>query len=261
MPLEDPLDEAKRILDEARARDVVLRLIGGVAVYLRCPSARRPTLARRYVDIDLVGLSKQSRVLRKLFEEMGYTPRGKFNAMYGDRRLIFNDAEHERRVDVFLDVFEMCHTLDLKSRLHVDGWTMPAADLLATKLQIVEINQKDYQDLVAILLDHEVGSSDREMINGDYLAKVCGGDWGIYKTIMMNLDRLATVVPDFQLGEVAGVVDSRIRSLREKIEAEPKSFRWKMRARIGERAPWYQLPEADKVVIDSRMPGETGKGN
>jgi len=261
LPLEDPLDEAKRVLDEARTRGVVVRLIGGVAVYLRCPSARRPTLARSYVDIDLVGLSKQTRVLRKLFEEMGYASRDKFNAMYGDRRLIFNDPEHQRRVDVFLDVFEMCHTLDLKSRLHVEGWTVPAADLLATKLQIVEINQKDLKDLVAILLDHEVGSSDQEMINGDYLAKLCSRDWGIYKTITMNLDRLANVVPDFQLGQEAVVVNSRISSLKGKIEVEPKSFRWKMRAKIGERAPWYQLPEPDKVVIDSRMPGETGKEN
>ncbi len=255
LPLEDPLEEAKRVLGEAQQSRVVLKLIGGVAVCLRCPSAKRPNLARRYVDIDLVGFSKQSAAIKKLFAQMGYASRDRFNAMYGDRRLIFNDPEHQRRVDVFLDVFEMCHTLNLKERLLFDGWTIPPADMLATKLQIVEINPKDYKDLVAILIDHEVGSSDDGMINGKYLAKVCSADWGMYKTMTMNLERLAGSVPDFQLGEDERVVDVRIKRLQKLIRDEPKSLRWKMRARIGERAPWYQLPEADKEVVDSRMPG------
>ncbi len=262
LPLEDPLEEAKRVLGEARQSQVVLKLIGGVAVYLRCPSAKKPSLARHYVDIDLVGFSKQSAAIRNLFGQMGYDSRDRFNAMYGDRRLIFNDPEHQRRVDVFLDVFEMCHTLNLKERLLIDGLTVPPADMLATKLQIVEINTKDYKDLVAILIDHEVGSSDDGMINGKYLAKVCGSDWGMYKTFTMNLERLAGSVPDFQLGEGGRVVDARIKRLQKMIEDEPKSLKWKMRARIGERAPWYQLPEADKEVVDSRMPGsEPVNGN
>ena len=256
LPLEDPLEEAKRVLAEARRSKIVLKLIGGVAVYLRCPSAKRPNLARRYIDIDLVGLSKQSPAIKKLFVQMGYAARDRFNAMYGDRRLIFNDQENQRRVDVFLDIFEMCHTLNLKERLLIEGSTIPPADILATKLQIVQIDPKDYKDLVAILLDHEVGSSDDGMINGKYLAKVCSADWGIYKTIMMNLGRLAGLMSDFQLGEDDGrMVEARIKNLGKMIEDEPKSLKWRMRARIGERVVWYRLPEADKEVVDSRMPG------
>ena len=262
MPLEDPLEEAKRVLAKAQQDKIVLKLIGGVAVCVRCPSAKRPTLGRRYVDIDLVGLSKQSTPIRRFFSKLGYVPRDRFNAMYGDRRLIFNDTDHNRRVDVFLDVFEMCHTLNLKDRLQLDGLTIPIADMLATKLQIVEVTQKDYKDMMAILLDHEVGSSDEGMINGDYLAKLCGGDWGIYKTMTLNLGRLSEVVPEFQLGQDGEVVKTRIKSLHKMIENEPKSLKWKMRARIGERTPWYRLPEADKEVVDSRMPGtETSIGN
>jgi hypothetical protein len=255
LPLEDPLEEAKRVLGEAEQNKIVLKLIGGVAVCVTCPSARRPTLARRYVDIDLVGLSKQSSSIRHFFDKLGYIPRDRFNAMYGDRRLIFNDPEHQRRVDVFLDVFEMCHTLNLKDRLQLDGPTIPLADMLATKLQIVEVTQKDYKDMMAILLDHEVGSSDERMINGNYLAKLCGADWGIYKTMTMTLGRLSEVLPEFQLGEDGEVVETRIKALQEMIEDEPKSLKWKMRAKIGERTPWYRLPEADKEVVDSRMPG------
>jgi hypothetical protein len=215
----------------------------------------KPNLARRYVDIDLVGLSKQSSAIKKFFAGLGYIPRDKFNAMYGDRRLIFNDPEHQRRVDVFLDVFQMCHNLDLKDRLRLDGWTIPAADLLATKLQIIEINQKDYKDIVAILLDHEIGSSDANMINGEYLAKLCGGDWGIYKTFTTNLGKLSEAMSSIGLDEDRPVVEERIGKLSKMIEDEPKSLKWKLRARVGERTPWYNLPEADKEVIDSRMPG------
>ena len=37
------------------------------------------------------------------------------------------------------------------------------------------------------------------------------------------------------------------------IEDAPKSMGWKMRARMGERVQWYELPEADKEVVDSRV--------
>ena len=255
MPLEDPLEEARRVLGEAKNKSVTLKLIGGIAVRLSCPSSTKPGLARKYVDIDLVGLSKQSSAIKKLFGGLGYIPRDKFNAMYGDRRLIFNDPEHERRVDVFLDVFQMCHNLELKDRLRLDGLAIPPADLLATKLQIVEINQKDYKDIFAILLDHEVGSSDGDTINGQYLAKLCGGDWGIYKTLTINLGKLAGAMASIDVAEGRPVVEERIGKLSKMIEDEPKSLKWKLRARVGERTPWYNLPEADKEVIDSRMPG------
>jgi hypothetical protein len=255
LPLEDPLEEAKRVLREAQQNNIILKLIGGIAVSVRCPSAKRSTLARRYVDIDLVGLSKQSTPITHFFSKLGYVPRDRFNAMYGARRLIFNDTEHQRRVDVFLDVFDMCHTLNLKDRLQQDGITIPLADMLATKLQIVEVTEKDYKDMMAIILDHEVGDSDDGMINGAYLAKLCGADWGIYKTMTMSLGRLTEVLNEFQLGEDGKVVETRVHALSKMIEDEPKSLRWKMRARIGERTPWYRLPEADKEIVDSRMPG------
>lgn len=254
MPLENIFDEAERVLNEAQQRRVTLKLFGGMAIYTSCSSAKRPPLARNYVDIDVMGHSKQSTSIKKMFVDLGYVPRTKFNAMYGDRRLVFNDSDHQRRVDIFLDIFEMCHKFDLKDRLNLNGSTIPPADLLITKLQIVEINQKDLKDLTCILLDHEVADSDGDNINGEYIAKLSANDWGIYKTLTKNLDRLASDVPGFKLGDESKVVDSRITTLKKMIEEEPKTLRWRLRARVGERALWYTLPEADKEVVDSRMP-------
>ncbi len=116
-PLQDIVQEAHRIVDEAEKRGITLRLFGGMAIRFRCPSATHRGLQRKYADIDVMGLSKQSKDIKKLFIDLGYTPRQIFNAMQGNRRLIFNDIEQERRVDIFLDVFEMCHRFDFRNRL------------------------------------------------------------------------------------------------------------------------------------------------
>jgi len=201
------LEEAGRVQDEAEGRGLTLKLFGGVAVYVRCPSARKPPLE---------GYSKPTKGIKKMFPELGYSPRDKFNAMYGDRRLIFNDAEHDRRVDIFLDVFEMCHRFDMKERLGIDGSTISPSDLLVTKLQVVEANEKDFKDITCILIDHEV-RGDGHSIEGEYLAKLCGSDWGIYKTLMMNLDRVAKFVPTLGIDQ-ARMVDERILKLKELIK-------------------------------------------
>jgi hypothetical protein len=253
--LESPTDEAKRIIEVAQQKKIILRLFGGVSFYFRCPSAKHRSLQRNYVDVDFMGHAKQSKEIKQLFEELGYVPRDRFNAMQGYRRLIFNDIEHQRRVDIFLDVFEMCHKFNFKDRLDIDQYTISLADMLATKLQIVEINQKDLKDVVSMFIDHDVGTSDApEMINGAYLAKLCSDDWGIYKTFMMNLDRIAGMINDFELedGE-RKLVSDRVAALKKMIEEAPKSFRWKMRARVVEKVQWYELPEADKEVVDSRI--------
>jgi len=253
--LESPTDEAKRIIEAARQKKITLKLFGGVSFFFRCPSAKHRALQRNYVDIDFMGHAKQSREIKQLFEELGYVPRDRFNAMQGYRRLIFNDIEHQRRVDIFLDVFEMCHKFNFKDRLDVDEYTISLADMLATKLQIVEINQKDLKDVGGMFMDHDVGSEDSpEVINGAYLAKLCSDDWGICKTFVMNLDRVIGMINEYGLEEnEKKVVGERAARLKKMIEDAPKSFRWKMRARVGDKVQWYELPEADKEVVDSRV--------
>jgi hypothetical protein len=244
-PRTDSTEEAIRVLEYAESKGVALRLLGGVAIYLRCPSARRGDLARSHSDIDLVGHERQSAEIRRLFGELGYLPRERFNAMHGGRRLIFNDASQQRRVDVFLDVFEMCHKFDLKRRMEIDRQTIPLADLLATKLQIIHTNEKDVRDIICILVDHEVGDSDaQETINREYLARLCSEEWGIYKTFTMKLAMLGLVAERWEMEEhERKLVIKRIGQLQASIERAPKSLAWRVRAAIGERIRWYELPE------------------
>ncbi len=229
----------------------MLRLLGGVAFYLRCPSARSGSLARSYDDVDFIGHARQSSEIKRLFGELGYVPRERFNAMHGNRRLGFTSPGQQRRVDVFLDVFEMCHKFNLKERMEIDRQTLPLADLLATKLQIVQTNEKDFGDMICLLVDHEVGGTDlHDTVNGEYLARLCGEDWGIYKTFTMKLAMLGIVVETWDLKEPEReLVAKRIGQLSAAIERAPKSIAWKMRAAIGERVRWYELPEEDVGLV------------
>ncbi len=241
----DVIKEATRIIDTGKSQDILLRLLGGVAIGVRCPGAKNPAIAREYPDIDLAGFKKQGRVIRKLFSTLGYSPNDMFNAIRGGSRLMFFDLQNKRRVDLFLDSFEMCHKIDLRDRLTIDPLTIPLADMLATKLQVFQTNEKDIKDIVTILLDHDVGNSDKpDMINGPYLAKLCADDWGVYKTFRMVIGKTLVLIDTFNLTTTQkGTVKARLKQISDLIEAQPKSFSWNMRAKIGEKKAWYKLPE------------------
>jgi len=237
----------------------MLRLFGGMAVRFRCPSATHRSLERKYADIDMMGWKKQSKQIKALFQQdLGYTPREIFNALQGDKRLIFNDLENERRIDIFLDVFEMCHRFDFKDRLAKDKITLPIADLLATKLQVVEITEREYRDIIAMIHDHEITDNDSpDSINGTYLAQLTGDDWGIYKTFSINISNITSALPRYKLDSKDDeLVRKRLEDLQNRFDNAPKSMRWKLRARVGEKAKWYELPEQDKKVVDSRVAKE-----
>ena len=255
VPVTDIVKEAERIIETAEKNQITLRLFGGLAVRFTCPSATHRGLARKYADIDFMGLKKQGRGMKKLFVDLGYVPRDIFNALHGDTRLIFNDIENERRVDIFLDVFEMCHKLNFKDRLSLNKYTIPLADLLATKLQVVEITEREYRDIISLLNDHEISNTDAsETINGKYIAKLSGEDWGIYKTFSVNLANILTSLDHYELSpETMETVRKRIQELTSLMENEPKTLAWKLRARVGEKVQWYELPERDKEVVDSRI--------
>jgi hypothetical protein len=233
-------------------KGITLRLLGGVAVVLRCPSASKAPLSRRYVDIDVIGHRREVGKINQLFKELGYKPRERFNALHGSR-LIFNDMGNQRRVDVFLDVFQMCHKFDFKDRIGREAKTLPISDLLSTKLQIVEINDKDFKDIVSMLLDHEISAGEVEdKVNSTYIAKMCGEDWGIYKTFTTNLGKIPQYTGGIGLEEdQRRRVVERAEALRNAIETTPKTMGWKMRAAVGERKRWYELPEADQEVVES----------
>ena len=247
--MEAPIaDEARRILDEARSRGIVLRLFGGVAVKYHCPSASHRELQRNYPDLDFFGTKKQGRMIRKLLTDLGYEPNQRFNALHGETRLIYDDPANKLSVDVFLEIFKMCHVLPIGKRLILDDFSIPITDLLLTKLQIVEANEKDIRDLIAILSDHEVekavAPSQREVVDAGYVASLCSNDWGLQKTITLTLKKIPPFLSRYGIDPSSEqLIRARIEKLLRAIDEVPKSLKWKLRDAIGEKKRWYDLPE------------------
>src|SRR5207247_4413147 len=97
---------------------------------------------------------------QRFFRDLGYEPHVSFNALNSKERLLFFDEAHGRQVDVFVGSFRMCHQIPLEKRLEVDETSIPLAELLLTKLQVIELNEKTVGDTVAILHDSDLGSED-----------------------------------------------------------------------------------------------------
>jgi hypothetical protein len=239
------VEEGPRLVQVAAADSLVLRLFGGVAIWHRSAPATREALGRDYGDLDYVAHRKRSRDLRELLEREGYVPERTFNAAHGDRRLLYHAPDDSFHIDVFLDQFEMSHTLDFSSRLEIEEPTLPAADLLLAKLQVAEINRKDLSDAAMLLLDHELGDADGAgRLGGTRLDGACGGDWGLFTTVTDNLAKLDELAASLQLGpERAQLLVARSAALRRRLEDAPNSRAWRMRAKVGRRKRWYEVPE------------------
>jgi hypothetical protein len=241
-PLADIVTEAWRVLAAAAERQVPLRLIGGLAIALTAPE--HPLLPRDYKDIDFVTRRGQSPEVARLLEQLGYEGNQRFNAMNGQRRLLFLDGANERKVDVFVGSFQMCHQLPVQERLLVAPHTLPLADLLLTKPQIFALNEKDQRDALTLLFHHPLGEGDDGEINAAWVAELCGRDWGLWRTCTLNLERIRSSLGRYGLtAEQEAVLTARIDELRRRIDAAPKSGKWKFRARLGERMRWYDEPE------------------
>lgn len=239
---------ADELVERARRDRVTLRALGGVAIALRCPSARAPgPLARRYSDLDFATRRGEQKRLAAAMAGSGLEPAARFNAMQGASRLRF-EREDGLHADVFVDTFELCHALPLRDRLAVDDTTLPPADLLLTKLQVACLTSKDVTDAVALLLDHDVIADDRA-ISVPYLTGILAGDWGWWRTVTENLGHLPKLLSALPLTEAQReVVRVRVERLQAEIEAAPKSVRWRLRARVGERRPWRNEPEEVEAV-------------
>jgi len=241
LPVADVIAEAERISAAARAGKVPVKLVGGAAVNLHSPSARQAPLKRKYGDLDFVASSKQQASVQKLFESLGYQGDRRFNTLNGHQRLLYLDGVNGRQIDIFIDRMKMCHVIELADRLGGDDACLTPADLLLSKLQVFEVNMKDLVDSIALLLDHSIADHDDDAINAAYLAQLLAQDWGLYRTLQLNTARVRDAAKELPVP--ADTVNQRLDQLWERVDAHPKSLKWRLRAKVGDRMSWYELPE------------------
>jgi len=245
-PLPDPVDEGRRLVDAAGARGLTMRLLGGVAVCIQSPGGA-PLLPRDIHDVDIAVRRGYRNQVTELAKEMGYAPDQMFNALHGSRRLLFYDEANQRKLDVFIGEFSMCHSIPITDRLARDPLTIPLAELLLTKLQIVELNAKDAHDIFHLLSGLRVGQdSARPAIDPGRFGEVLAADWGWWRTVTGNLAKLPDLLSAQPgLAPPSPRVDAltQAKQLLEVAETVPKGLKWKTRSRVGDRVRWYELPE------------------
>ena len=247
----DPLAEALRVIRVADEQGLEVRLMGGLAFHAMCPewTAR---IDRDGRDIDLATRARDRKTLTDLLIVLGYVPDKRYNALYGHKQLYFVDPAWNRPVDVLIDQLEMCHRFEFKDRLAISDPTLPPAELLLSKLQVVKINRKDILDALALLSEVPLGGDDvgGAAISLARITDLTSNDWGWWRTVTMNLDRLAAFLQsdlkpeDLDFGrETRFEPAAQVADLRAAIDAAPKSTKWKLRDRVGDRMGWYMEPE------------------
>ena len=237
----------QEIMDKSRAYNVTMRVIGSLAFRIKCPDYRYVEYnnGRYLTDMDFIVYGRHIVGVQDLFLENGWSENENVLRMAGDKRRIFYHPEEPIHADVFIDKLRFCHEIDLRGRLEIDPNTISLADLLLEKLQIVEINRKDLVDAMLLLRQHAIAGEDPagDRIDGRYLAKLCAGDWGLWKTTTMNLEKIAMMAGEYLEGDDARDVKTKVEDLSRPIEAYPRSLKWKLRAIPGEKLCWYNKVE------------------
>jgi hypothetical protein len=239
--------EAERILDAAKAAPN-LRLTGSVAVQMRCPRfGRLARNGREIRDIDFAGYKRELKAVQQALGLLGYAEDREVAVVSEGSRAIFEHPESRLHLDVFYDRLDFCHVIPLAGRLEADRRTLPLAELVLGKLQIVKINEKDLADLMALLLEHPLGERDEDAINMARIARLSAEDWGLWRTATFNLEKLGKLVATHDaLGQAERQhLAAQLGALTQRLESEPKPLAWRMRAKLGERVKWYR--DVDEV--------------
>jgi hypothetical protein len=236
---------ARTLIDAGESAGVTLRAMGGVGVWLRTAGAVDAALQRDIADVDLAAPRRARRSIEDTFAAAGLEPERELNALNGDRRQVWWTADGSTHVDVFVGEFAMCHRIDLDPGLASRDPALGAAELLLTKLQVVELNYKDAQDAAALLTTHALADGGADADRALSLPRLCDvltADWGFYTTASDNLERIPEIVGP-HAPAVAATLSARCQELRAVLEAAPKSRAFRLRAKVGRRKRWYEIPE------------------
>jgi len=262
--------EATGLVATAQSQGVYQRIMGSLAAYIH--SMDKPeiistfkSLGRfgegkpNFTDLDLIAYSKQGRQVGQIFKQLGFKPDEMVNGFFGDRRLIFYSPTGAYHVDIFLNKLEFSHTVAFgekpgAGRLELDSPTITLTDLVLEKLQIHEINRKDLIDLIIVFLGHPVSSDGvnaREAVDGDYILKILGDDWGFWYDSVANLNKVKSFAIELMkegklTNEHVSTVNREIAKLVEMANSSSKTKRWEVRSKVGTKKPWYR--EVEEVV-------------
>jgi hypothetical protein len=275
VPTEVFMRESESLVDQAKREGLTLRILGGLAIAMHCKNqadfakklGRTGTgvvAGQEYSDIDFIAYRKHRNNLKEFFSKVGYVKRRATLSSAASERQIYYHPKGWFYVDVFFDQLLVAnHPIDFRGRLELDYPTITATDMLLEKVQMWEaFGVKDLKDCLLLLLAHDVKENvEKEAINASYIAKLLAQDWGFWYTVTTNLQNIKRFVTELdKLGPEAKIapnviseeertdITAKLDTLVAKIEAEPKSFGWKMRSKVGTKKQWYCHVERPDTV-------------
>jgi len=275
IPTEVFMQEAERTVEEANKKGITLRVLGGLGIAIHCKDHRDFAVKlgrvgtgtskhQEYSDIDLVSYRDQREKVKAFFADNGYAKRKTTLSSAASERQIYYHPKGWFQVDVFFDKLLVAnHPIDFKGRLELDYPTVTVTDFLLEKIQIWEaFSAKDLKDCLLLLKAHEVKEKDeKECINTAYIAQILSADWGFWYTATTNLKRIQRFIAELDtMGKEAELdpqqirnadreeMSGKIETLLRAIDDKPKSFGWKMRAKVGTMKKWYNPVERPETV-------------
>jgi len=234
------------LVEKAHEQKATVRVMGQMALRMRVPSATLvPAPSTEGGELlELAARGSQSRQIEQVLVGDGYEPNVRFNTVNGTQRMRFTNAGAGLYVEVFFDALLSYHRLEFGSRLHLEEQTLPLADLLLSQLVNVKAEDVDLRLVACLIHDADLGGSAQPgVIDASHVAGVCADDWGWYKTVTMNLERCLAAAPGLFSGDDLDMVTRRVKRLQQMVEEVPKSLRWQVRARVGDRSRWYEEVE------------------
>jgi hypothetical protein len=260
VPTQIFIDEALTILKVASEAKVALKMLGGLAIKIH--SLNEEEFANRlgrfaepgqeYSDIDFATYYKSREGVKGVLESLGYSKRPSTMSTSASQRQIYFHSKGWFYIDVFWDKLKAAnHPINFRGRLEIDPTSIPLADLLLEKLQIISFSRKDMIDTLLLLKAHAVaGREEPETIGTNRPANVLSRDWGFWYTVTTNLRgvkeyvRTMTVLSPQELSELVAKVDQILST----IDSTPKSLKWKLRAVAGTKKKWYNPVETEETV-------------
>lgn len=251
------IEEALRIVDEGKKRNITLRVMGALAIRIHSSELAefhkglkrlgiRDNPGKEFTDIDVMTLNKHRNQMKPFFQSINYVPdKSEYIVHMWALRHMYHEPKKQLHVDVFFDRLDMSHAIDFRNALEVDYPTIPLAELLLEKLQIVHINEKDIKDSIALFRGHIVGENDRETINVKRISELLSEDWGFWYTVTMNIGKIRSFAANYceqKLISESDLKDILMKTdqMSRELENSPKSMKWKMRARVGTQKKWYK---------------------
>jgi hypothetical protein len=242
-------NELQRIIAASDNAGIIMRVIGSLAFQMHCQKFGflQAAMGRAYTDIDFAAYHRQTKEIQALMAGLGYHENREVFIVSEGYRAIYERPEVGLHIDIFFEKLDFCHVISWKDRLEVDHPSIPLAEMLLEKMQIVQINEKDIIDTIMLLLEHTLGDQDREMVNIKRIAELCSQDWGLWRTTTMNLEKVRQLAQGYQVltSEQKGTIDSQVKAALARIDSQPKPLAWRLRARVGDRVKWYK--DVDEV--------------